>query len=166
MPLLRAESEKLSNNQLISGVIDEIIERDDLFSVLPFTRVNGKAYVYNRENTLAGADWLDPNEVVNESASTFTEVVAKLRILIGDVDVDKFLQTTQSDHNNQLAIQIAKKAKGMGREFSKVLIQGDSAVNAKQFDGVAKLVTSDQTIDGKASALNFAMLDELLALTL
>ena len=162
MPLLRAEAERLSNNTLISGIITEIIDRDDLFSILPFVKVNSKAYVYNRENTLAGASWLDPNDTVTESASTFTEVVAKLRILIGDVDVDKFLQATMSDHNNQLAIQIAKKAKGMGREFSKVLIQGNSTTNAKQFDGIAKLVTSDQTIDGKASALNFAMLDELL----
>ena len=55
MALLKAEAEKLSNNQLIAGVIDQIIERDDLMAVLPFVGVNGKAYVYNRENTLGGA---------------------------------------------------------------------------------------------------------------
>jgi len=49
MALLRQEAEKLSNNQLIAGVIDEIIDRDDLMAVLPFSQVNGKAYVYNRE---------------------------------------------------------------------------------------------------------------------
>lgn len=162
MPLLRAEAEKLSNDTLISGIITEIIDRDDLFAVLPFTRVNSKAYVYNRENTLASASWLDPNDTVTESASTFTEVVAKLRILIGDVDVDKFLMSTMGDTNDQLAIQIAQKAKGMGREFSKVLIQGASSDTTKEFDGVAKLVTSAQTISAGNSALNFAMLDELL----
>ena len=36
MALLRQEAEKLSNNQLISGVIDQIIDRDDLMAVLPF----------------------------------------------------------------------------------------------------------------------------------
>ncbi|MDR8305885.1 phage major capsid protein, partial [Acinetobacter baumannii] len=56
MPLLREEAEKLSNNQLVQGVVEEIIDRDDLFAILPFTQVNGKAYVYNREKTLGGAN--------------------------------------------------------------------------------------------------------------
>lgn len=162
MPLLKAEAEKLSNNQLVSGIIEEIIDRDDLFSALPFLGINGKAYVYNRENTLGTASWLDPNDTVTEDAATFTEVVSKLRILIGDVDVDKFLQTTMSDANNQLAIQIGLKAKTLGREFRKILATGDSSQNAKTFDGINKLVTEEQTIDSAGKSLTFAMLDELL----
>jgi hypothetical protein len=163
MPLLKAEAEKLSNNQLVSGVIDEIIQRDDMFSVLPFMGVNGKAYVYNRENTLGGADFLDPNDPINESAATFTEVVAKLRILAGDVDIDKFLQSTMGDSNDQMAIQIAKKAKAVARKFHQTLAQGDSAVDAKSFDGLPKLVTAGQTVSAGANggALTLSMLDEL-----
>lgn len=164
MPLLKAEAEKLSNNQLISGVIDEIIDRDDTFAILPFQPVNGKAYVYERENTLASADFLDPNDAINESASTFTEVVARLRILAGDVDVDKFLQATMSDTNDQMAVQIAKKAKGIARKFHQTFAAGDSAVDTKSFDGVQKLVTGSQTLTAGANgaALTFSMLDELL----
>lgn len=163
MPLLKAEAEKLSNNQLVSGVIDEIIERDDLFSVLPFMGVQGKAYVYNRENTLGGADFLDPNDPINESAATFTEVVAKLRIMAGDVDVDKFLQSTMGDHNDQMAIQIAKKAKAVARMFHQTLATGDATANPKAFDGLPKLVTGGQTIAAGANggALTLTMLDEL-----
>lgn len=162
MPLLKDEAAKLSNNQLVSGVITEIIDRDDLFAVLPFVGVNGKAYVYNRENQLATAAWLDPNDTVPEGASTFTEVTTNLRILAGDVDVDKFLASTMSDTNNQLAIQIAAKAKGMGREFRKTLAQGDHETQQKQFDGVQKLVDTKQVIDAGKKALTFSMLDELL----
>lgn len=163
MPLLKQEAEKLSNNQLVSGVIDEIIQRDDMFSVLPFMGVNGKAYVYNRENTLGGADFLDPNDPINESAATFTEVVAKLRILAGDVDIDKFLQSTMGDSNDQMAVQIAKKAKAVARKFHQTLAQGDSAVDAKSFDGLPKLVTGGQTVSAGANggALTLSMLDEL-----
>lgn len=173
MPLLRTESEKLSNNQLIAGVIDEIIDRDDLFSILPFAQVNGKAYVYHRENTLGGANWLDPNDVVQESAATFSEVVATLKILAGDVDIDKFLQATQSDSNNQMAIQIAKKAKAVAREFHKVLATGNSSVNSKTFDGLKVLADQAQaaaaTVGGQqvisaganGNALTLTMLDEL-----
>ena len=166
MALLRTEAEKLSNNQLIAGVIDQIIERDDLFSVLPFVGVNGKAYVYNRENTLGSADFLDPNDPVNESAATFTEVVAKLRILAGDVDVDKFLQTTMGDTNDQMAIQIAKKAKAVARAFHQTLATGDSTVNGKAFDGLPTLAAaapSTQLVSAGANgnALTLSMLDQL-----
>lgn len=166
MPLLRQEAEHLSNNQLVAGVIDQIIDRDDLFSVLPFERVNGKAYVYNRENTLGGADWLDPNDPVNESAATFTEVVAKLRILAGDVDVDKFLQSTMGDTNDQMAVQIAKKAKAVAREFHRTLAKGNATANPKEFDGLPQLAaaapSSQQVTAGvNGGALTLSMLDEL-----
>lgn len=166
MPLLKVEAEKLSNNQLVSGVIDQIIERDDLFDVLPFTYVVGKAYVYNRENTLGGADFLDPNDTVNESAATFTEVVSKLRVLAGDVDVDKFLDTTMSDTSSQTAEQIAKKAKAVARKFHQTLAKGNATSNPKEFDGLSELAAQaggTQTVVAGANggALTLAMLDEL-----
>ena len=173
MPLLSSEAFKLSNNQLVAGVIDEIIERDDLFAILPFVNANGKAYVYDRETTNGSADWLDPNDPVNESAATFTEVVAKLRILAGDVDVDKFLQGTASDTNDQMAIQIAKKAKAVGRIFHQTLAVGNNTTNAKQFDGLAVLAAQAQAFAGTAGgqqvqstgtnglALTLSMMDEL-----
>ena len=163
MPLLREEAEKLSNNTLEAGVIDEIIDRDDLFAVLPFTKVNSKAHLYNREKTLASADFLDPNEEIKESASTFQEVVAKLRILAGDVDIDKFLDATMGDTNDQMAIQIAKKAKGVARQFHQTLATGDVDKSPKAFDGIAKLVADTQTIKAgeNGGALTLALLDEL-----
>lgn len=166
MALLRTEAEKLSNNQLVSGVIDQIIERDDLFSVLPFVGVNGKAYVYNRENSLGAASFIDPNDTVSEGAATFTEVVAKLRVLAGDVDVDKFLQTTMGDTNDQMAVQIAKKAKAVARAFHQTLARGNSTVNGKEFDGLATLAaaapnTQNLVAGENGNALTLSMLDEL-----
>ena len=164
MPLLKATAELLSNNDLEAGIIEEIIEKDDLFALLPFMGINGKAYVYDREDTLATADFLDPNDAVNESASTFTEVVAKLRVLIGDVDVDKFLQQTMSDTNDQRAVQIAQKAKALARKFKQTLAAGNIAVDAKSFDGISKLVSNGQSIVAgvNGAPLTLSMLDELL----
>ncbi|WP_171999559.1 major capsid protein [Cronobacter sp. JZ38] len=161
MPLLRDEAEKLSNNELEQGVIETIIDRDDLFAVLPFMKINSKAYLYNREDTLSEASFIDVNDVVPEGAATFTEHVAKLRILAGDVDVDKFLATTMADTNSQLAIQVRSKVKGLARAFRRNLIQGDSTKDAKSFDGIAKLMSADQGIVANAS-MTFSMLDELV----
>jgi len=165
MALLRAEAEKLSNNDLVAGVIEEIIDKDGLFALLPFMGINGKAYVYNRENAISEGDFIDPvSDTVPEGASTFTEVTSKLRVLIGDVDVDKFLDGTMSDTSNQKAIQIAQKAKGLARKFRRTLAIGDAGTNAKEFDGLASLTVAGQTIEAGANgaALSLSMLDELL----
>ncbi len=163
MPLLKVEADKLSNNQLEAGVIEEIIEKDETFALLPFMQVTGKAYVYDRENVLATADFLDPNDTVLEDASTFTEVISKLRILIGDVDVDKFIAETMDDTNNQVATQIAMKAKGLARKFKSTFINGNNTTLPKEFDGVNKLVVAGQTIDVAVNggALTLSLLDQL-----
>lgn len=165
MPLLRVEAERLSNNFLESGVITEIIDRDQMLALLPFMQVNNKAYVYNREKTLPGVDWLDPNEAISESAATFEEVIAKLRIMAGDVDVDNFLRETMGDTNDQLVEQIAAKSKAINRQFHICVARGDATANAKQFDGLPNLVTDGQTIlaGGAANGAAIALtdLDEL-----
>lgn len=165
MALLKAEAEKLSNNDLQAGVIEEIIDKDELFALMPFSETKGKAYVYNREATLSEGDFLDPNDTVNEEASTFTEITTNLRIIAGDVDVDKFLDGTMDDTNSQKAIQIAAKAKGMARKFRRTLIQGDNGTNAKEFDGIEKLVqATGNRIDAgtNGAAVTLDILDELL----
>lgn len=167
MPLLRVEAEKLSNNVLEQGVIEEIIDQDDMFSLLPYKRITGKAYVYNRENTLSEAEFLDPYDVVPEGGASFDEVVSKLRILAGDVDVDNFLDETMGDTNDQTAIQVAAKAKGLARKFQRTLAIGNSATSPKEFDGLPTLCDASQVINatggtGNGVALTFEMLDKLL----
>lgn len=165
MPLLQVEAAKLSNNDLEAGVIEEIIDRDGLFSLLPFKETKGKAYVYNREKTLSEAQFLDPNEAVPEGGADYDEVVTKLRILAGDVDVDKFLDTTMDDTNDQTSEQISAKAKGLRRAFQRNLIIGNSGTNAKQFDGVDALCTSEgieTVIDANGAALTLSALDQLV----
>lgn len=163
MPLLVAEAAKLSEAMLERGVIEEIIDRDELFALFPFMRVDGKSYDYRRENTISEATFLDPYEVVTEGAATFTEVQTKLKIMAGDVDLDKFLLETQSDLNDQLAIQLASKAKAAGKAFRRTLVNGNSGVNAKEFDGIKTLVPSGQTLVAGANgaAVTLAMIDEL-----
>lgn len=166
MPLLRTVAESLSNNDLIAGVVEEIIDRDELFALIPFVRTEGKAYVYNREGALSEGQFIDVNAVVPEGASQVTEVTTKLRILAGDVDVDKFLAETMSDANAQKATQIAMKAKGMGRAFRRAMIQGNSTANPLEFDGLDKLTADlgasrNLSAGDNGGAISLSMLDEL-----
>lgn len=163
MPLLVAEAAKLSEAMLERGVIEEIIDRDELFALFPFMRVEGKSYDYRRENTISEATFLDPYENVTEGGATFTEVQTRLKIMAGDVDLDKFLLETQSDLNDQLAIQLAAKAKAAGRAFRRTLVNGNSGVNTKEFDGIRTLVPAPQTLVAGANGapVTLSMIDEL-----
>lgn len=163
MPLLEVEANKLSEDLLERGVIEEIIDRDETFALLPFKTIEGKAYLYNREKTISEGDFLDPYEAVPEGAATFEETTTRLRILAGDVDMDKFLLSTQSDANPQLAIQIASKAKALTRKLKRTMINGNNGVNAKEFNGLKTLVPAAQTLVAGANgaAVTFSMLDEL-----
>jgi len=165
MPLMREVAETLSQEDMIRGVIEEIVHKDDLLALLPFQRTDGKALVYIREKTNSEGVFLDVNEVIPEEASEVEEVTTKLRIIAGDVDVDKFLDETMSDKHDQLATQIALKAKGMSTAFRRALVQGDSTVNPKSFDGIGKLVSDTGNFfeaGANGSALSLSMIDELI----
>lgn len=182
MALLKAEAAKLSNNQLAQGVVEEIIEKDPMFALLPFVRVNGKAYVYTREDTGAQNNvtqgsglpgFIDVNGTITEGAVPFKSITSVLRILAGDVAVDKFLQETQGDTNDQMGLQIAAKAKALGRLYHDSLVNGDAATSSGLvFDGLKALSTNadanaGQTITpsgGNGGALTFSLLDNLLDL--
>ena len=164
MPLLAATAELLSNDMLERGVIEEIIDREDLFSVLPFMQVMGKAYVYDRELYTSEGDFITVGDDVTEEASTVSQVITTLARLVGDVDVDKFLDETMADTNNQKAIQIAAKAKGLARAFKRTLATGNVNTNSKSFNGLPNLVDPSQVISAgtNGNPLAFSMLDELL----
>ena len=166
--LLRAHAELLSQNQVVSGIIEEIITINEVFSLMPFVGVNGKAYLYKRENINAQPTvvFLNDNEDVPESSGQFTEVITKLRILIGDVDVDNFLRETMSDTEDQLGEQLAMKAKAMGRQFMDSMVTGNNVARPKEFDGLRALAdaTPAQVIPRAANGggLTLDVLDQLV----
>jgi len=164
MALLKVEAEKLSNNTLLQGIVEEIIDRDAMFAMLPFQGLNSKALVYNRENVLATGAFVDPNDTITEGASSFTEITAKLRILAGDVDVDKFLMETMGDTNDQVATQIMAKAKGVGRVFHAQVANGDGTANVKAFDGLPNLADPAMTfaVADNGGPVTLELLDQLL----
>lgn len=164
MPLLRADAERLSNNQLVSGVIEEIIKRDAIYALLPFVGTNHKAYVYNREGTIPTVSFYDVNSAINEGAPTNTQVTVTLKILAHNVDIDKFLAGTMNDTNNQVAEALAGAAKAVDQKFRDTLVNGDVTGDPLSFDGMTKLVDAGQVIDAatNGAALTFDMLDELI----
>ncbi len=166
MALLTVEAEKLSLDDLRAGVIENIITSDELFGIMPFIPTNGKAKTYNREATLGTADFLDTGDAITEDSATFSKETSKLKRIIGDTDVDDFLEETMSDETDQAATQISKKAKVVGRNYANKLVNGDETALPKEFDGLLKLCPAGQkfVVATNGAPLEFNFLDQLMDL--
>lgn len=176
-----AESAKLAQDDLIAGVIENVITVNRMFEVLPFEGISGNALAYNRENVLGtvattgvgtgdgtiGADAAGTNaaeRIAAKNAATFTLVTSSLTTILGDAEVNGLIQATRSnDGNDQTAVQIASKSKSAGRKYQNMLINGDGSNFT--FEGLISLAAAGQIIGAggaNGDALSFEVLDELL----
>lgn len=161
-----AESAKLAQDQLVAGLIENVITVNRMYEVLPFEGIEGNALAYNRENVLGDVDVEGVGDTIGgKAAATFTQVTSTLTTIIGDAEVNGLIQATRSgDGNDQTAIQIASKAKSAGRKYQDMLINGTGASN--QFSGLLALCDASQKVATGANggALSFTFLDELIDL--
>ena len=166
MALTLAEAAKLSNDILQTGVIETVIKESPVLQVLPFIEIVGNGLTYNRENAAATAGFFDVGDTWTESTPTFTQQTATLKILGGDADVDNFLLATRSNVQDLEAAVVQLKAKAVQQKFDDTFVNGDTAVDAKSFDGIDRLTTSGQTasMGANGGTLALAKLDELFDL--
>lgn len=162
------ESAKLAQDDLVSGVIENIITVNKMFEVLPFDGIEGNALAYNRENVLGDVDVEGVGDTIGaKAAATFTQVTSSLTTVIGDAEVNGLIQATRSsDGNDQTAVQIASKAKSAGRKYQDMLINGIGATN--QFNGLINLCVSAQhaATGVNGGPLSFTFMDEAADLVL
>jgi hypothetical protein len=168
VPLLLAESAKLSNDLVQRGVIETIIEESPMLRMMPFLEVEGNSFKYNQESTLGGAQFYAVNGVWQEGAATFTQKQAGLAILGGDADVDNFVQRARSNVNDQRAIQTVLKAKDVARKWEQTVVYGNTATDPAAFDGLDILVPrgGGQVVTAAAGggALTLSLVDQLIDL--
>ena len=168
MALTLDEAAKLSNDMLLQGVVETVVKDSPVLKQMPFIEIVGNVLTYNQEQTLPTIDFYDVGDPWAESTPTFEQKTATLKIMGGDADVDNFLKTTRSNIQDLEAAVVELKAKALRDKFEETFIYGDSSVNAKQFDGVRKLVDTatagEQLIamSDAGSTLTLAKLDELI----
>ncbi|WP_440961264.1 major capsid protein [Paenibacillus nitricinens] len=156
MALTLLESAKLSQNTLQQGVIETFVQNAPVLQLMPFMDIQGNAYTYNREATLPGVAFRGVNEAYTESTGTVNPVTESLVILGGDADVDRFIQQTRSNINDQRAIQTALKTKAAAFKFQDTFFNGDTAVDSKSFDGLKKRLTGSQLISAAPNGLDLS----------
>ena len=168
MALTLDEAAKLSNDMLLQGVVETIVKDSPVLKQLPFIEIVGNVLTYNQEKTLPTIDFYDVGDTWSESTPTFEQKTASLKIMGGDADVDNFLKSTRSNIQDLEAAVVELKAKALKDKFEENFIYGDTSSDAKQFDGLRKLIDTaaagDQLIamGGTGATLTLGKLDELI----
>ncbi len=168
MTLTLEEASKLSNDMLLQGVVETIVKESAVLQQLPFIEIVGNGLTYNQEKTLPGIDFYDVGDTWVESAPTFDQITANLKIMGGDADVDNFLKATRSNVQDLEGAVIELKAKALRDKFEETFVYGDAVASPKQFDGLRKLLDTTQASDqviamgATGATLTLAKLDELI----
>ena len=164
MALTLAEAAKLSNDIVLQGVIETIVQESPILQMLPFIEITGNGLTYNRENTNPNATFSDVGDTWTEGTPTFTQISTALKIIGGDADIDNYLLTTRSNVQDLQAAVIRLRAKAVQQKFEDTFLNGDTTVDAKSFGGIDKLTTGAQALSmgANGATLTLAKLDELI----
>lgn len=131
------ESSKLyAGDPLKQGVIETFAQNSDILQYLPFENVNGSGVRFTREDVLPGIGFRAVNTAYSEDAGTLDELNESLRILGGDLDVDKFIVETQGAR--QRSLRTAMKVKALAHKFTATVVKGDASTTPTEFDGLQK----------------------------
>jgi len=120
------EAAKLAaDNPLKAGIIELYAGSSSILMNLPFTSIQGNAYKYNREGSLPGVGFRGVNEAWTASNGIINPITEALVIAGGEVDVDKFIVSTQG--NSARATHEAMKVRALSLAWTKKFIKGDTA---------------------------------------
>lgn len=161
--IILSESLKLVTNDLAAGVIQEVINYDPLFSILPFKPVNGLVYGVYRENGVGSAAAYGVGDTWTETATTFSSATFQLTTLGDFASVNRLTETaSQAQGNSSRTNQLVVKSRAVARLFSTYFITGTGSSN--QFTGLTSLVTGGQTLVSATNGSNVSlqMIDRLI----
>src|SRR3990170_4988230 len=164
MALTLAEAAKLSNDTLLTGVIETILKDSPILQRMPFIEITGNGLTYNREATAPSAGFFDVGDTWTESTPTFTQQTVTLKIMGGDADIDNFLIATRSNIQDLESAIVQLKAKAVRQLFEQTFVTGNDATNPKEFDGLDQLTDSGQglSMGVNGGSLTLDKLDELI----
>lgn len=153
-----AQAALLTNDKMLSGVLDTIVKESPLLARLGFRNFVGNNWDFNIENAMAGVGWYSSGDTWVESTGTWAQGQVSIKTMGGDVDTDIFSAKTKGDFTDLQALNIEAKAKAMAHEFERAFIYGGTTTvpDAKEFKGILKWIANYET-----SALTTADLDGL-----
>src|SRR5690606_29518196 len=103
------------------------------------------AYVYNRVTTYPTADFRAIGEEYTPQEAQTTPITVHLKVFGGAFEIDRVIAKHYRGLVDHVTFQIQQKIEATKALFADTFINGDSAVNAKAFDGLDKALTGTDT---------------------
>lgn len=162
------EQAKLNvQDDLQLAVIDEFQKNNYLWAHLTFDDVISPTggggtltYSYNRVKTQPTAAFRAINEEYTPQEVTKERKHVDLAIFGGSFQIDRVI-ANMGGIVNETTFQMSQKIKAASALFNDTVINGDTGVNAKAFDGLDKAVTGSATENKLATALDLSTGDAL-----
>lgn len=158
-----SELGKYINNEILVGVADSLSQVDPLIGQIPVEPIKGLTVHVNLEDTAGGVDYtaVDAQLSTNaKAASVVDPTYYTIKSIVGDAVVDGLTQAAgQAGGVDPMAIQIASKAKNIGRKHSQSLINGSFASG---INSLKALTDASNAIDGGNTTLSLSLIRELM----
>src|SRR5690606_28256674 len=144
------QARNLAQDKLSALIIDEF-RKDPLLDLMVFDDVvnpqggTSLAYVYNRVTTYPTADFRAIGEEYTPQEAQTTPVTVHLKVFGGSFEIDRVIAKHYRGLVDHVTFQIQQKIEATKALFADTFINGDSAVNAKAFDGLDKALTGTDT---------------------
>ena len=146
-----AEASQQAQDDLQMGVIDEFRKNNFLLDNLTFDDVvsptGGGAtmvYSYLRLKTQPTAAFRDINEEYDPQEVSKEPFYATLKVFGGSFQIDRIIANL-GGAVKEVGLQMQQKIKAAQALFNDTVINGDSAVDAKSFDGLEKALAGSST---------------------
>ena len=144
------------------GVIDEFAKSSFLFNNLTFddcvSPTGGGAtltYAYTRLITQPTAQFRAVNEEYTPQEVEKQRYTVDLKVFGGSFEIDRVI-SNMGGIVNEVTLQMQQKIKAAAALFNDTVINGDSAVNAKAFDGLDKALTGSSTEHVPSTTINLS----------
>lgn len=151
MPVTLSEAKKNVQDALQMGVIDEFRKSNWLLDNITFddavSPTGGGAtltYAYTRLITQPTAAFRAVNEEYTPQEVQKQRYTVDLKIFGGAFEIDRII-AGMGGIVNEVTLQMQQKIKAAQALFNDTVINGDSAVDAKAFDGLDKALTGSDT---------------------
>lgn len=156
-----AEFIKRTRDQLVAGIAEEILTTNPIYTIMPWTGYAGSGLTVNQETAIGDADFYGLDATITSKApSEVTPLLFRGTRIIGDAELDGLqLVESGSDINDLMAMEVASKAKSVGRKIQEGMAVGTGT--DPQFNSFHSMCDSGQFVTGGAagSGAIFGFLD-------
>lgn len=168
MPVTLLQAKVGMQDKVAQVIVDEFRQNSLLLDKLTFddaispgTGGSTLTYGYVKLKTPATAQGRSINEEFTTSKAEKEESYVNLKILGTAYEIDRVIAKTGGQaFTDEVAFQADQANKATINLFHKNFIKGDSSKNAKEFDGLEKLIGSDDAIDGSGVTVSGTVNEE------